>query len=61
MWRTASEWADSEFRGVDWAVADQLGPLGDGADAARGFLQHNSLAVGYALQLSAVPLTPGSR
>ena len=27
------------------AVADQLGPIGDGAAAARGFLQHNSLAV----------------
>jgi hypothetical protein len=27
------------------AVADQLGPIGDGADYARGFLQHNSLAV----------------
>ncbi|MBX3401355.1 MAG: IS4 family transposase [Gemmataceae bacterium] len=27
------------------AVADQLGPIGDGADGARGFLQHNSLAV----------------
>ena len=27
------------------AVADQLGPIGTGADAARGFVQHNSLAV----------------
>jgi hypothetical protein len=27
------------------AVADQLGPIGDGADCARGFLQHNSLVV----------------
>jgi transposase-like protein/transposase Tn5 family protein len=27
------------------AVADQLGPIGDGADTARGFLQHNSLAI----------------
>ncbi len=27
------------------AVADQLGPIGDGAAVARGFLQHNSLAV----------------
>ena len=27
------------------AVADQLGPIGDGAESARGFLQHNSLAV----------------
>jgi Transposase DNA-binding/Transposase Tn5 dimerisation domain len=27
------------------AVADQLGPIGDGAEVARGFLQHNSLAV----------------
>lgn len=27
------------------AVADQLGPIGNGADCARGFLQHNSLVV----------------
>ena len=27
------------------AVAEQLGPIGDGAEAARGFLQHNGLAV----------------
>lgn len=27
------------------AVADQLGPIGSGADSARGFLQHNSWAV----------------
>jgi hypothetical protein len=27
------------------AVADQLGPIGDGADCAHGFLQHNSLVV----------------
>lgn len=27
------------------AVVDQLGPIGDGADCARGFLQHNSLVV----------------
>ena len=27
------------------AVADQLGPIGDGAECARGFLQHNSLVV----------------
>jgi hypothetical protein len=27
------------------AVADQLGPIGDGAACARGFVQHNSLAV----------------
>jgi hypothetical protein len=27
------------------AVADQLGPIGDGSVSARGFLQHNSLAV----------------
>jgi hypothetical protein len=27
------------------AVVDQLGPIGDGAEYARGFLQHNSLAI----------------
>ena len=27
------------------AVADHLGPIGDGADAARGFVPHNRLAV----------------
>lgn len=27
------------------AVADQLGPIGDGSAGARGFLQHNSLAI----------------
>ena len=27
------------------AVADQLGPIGDSAECARGFLQHNSLVV----------------
>jgi len=27
------------------AVADQLGPIGDGSACARGFVQHNSLAV----------------
>jgi hypothetical protein len=33
-----------DFRGHA-AVVDQLGPIGDGAECARGFLQHNSLAV----------------
>ena len=27
------------------AVADQLGPIGDGAECARGFVQHNTLVV----------------